>query len=226
MRNTSIIAAVSAITAISAAAGAAVIATNPQDFGSSFGTGFYSEGEPGYFYEQQVAENFTVATASDITGVEWAGASEYFEYADYTNITGFRVQIFADAGGVPGAVVFNEVFSTASTSPTAQGTNFFGATVYAQSVTFASPVTNVAPGTYWVSIGGVVTDPFGDSWVWADGTNDDGVAYTNTPNAGGWTAYSDGASSGAFTIVGTPVPAPASVALSALAGVIAYRRRR
>ncbi|HLO41288.1 MAG TPA: hypothetical protein VK176_09715 [Phycisphaerales bacterium] len=224
MRNRSIIAAASTIAAFSAFAGASVVASNPQNFGAEFGTGFYSDGEPGYFYEQQVAENFTVSSATNITGVEWAGASEYFDYADYTNFTGFRVQIFADAGGVPGAAVFNQVFSTAATAPAAQGTNFFGATVYAQAVSFAA--VSVAAGNYWVSIGAVVVNPFGDAWVWADGTNDDGVAYSTTPNSGGWAAYNDGATSGAFSIIGTPVPAPASVALSALAGIIAFRRRR
>lgn len=206
-------------------ANADTLAANPQDFGANFGLGFYSDGAPGYFYSQQVAENFSLGSASTITGVNFAGSSEFFLFPDYTNIVGFNIQILADAGGVPGAVVYSEVIATGATSPALQGVNALGGNVYASTATFSSGV-NVGAGNYWVSIGGILADGSGDAWVWADGTNDDGVAYTLNPNGGGWTAYNDGATSGTFEIVGTAVPAPSAMALVGLSALAAGRRRR
>jgi hypothetical protein len=33
--------------------------------------------------------------------VNFAGASEFFLFPDYTNMTGFNIQVMADAGGLP-----------------------------------------------------------------------------------------------------------------------------
>lgn len=213
-----------AVLAGAAAANAAVLSSNPQDFGANFGLGFYSDGAPGYFYSQQIAENFSLSVASNITGVNFSGASEFFSFPDYTNITGFNVQILADAGGVPGEVIYSEVVTSAGSA--LQGVNALGSNVYKTSATFSSPINNLAAGNYWVSIGGILANGFGDAWVWADGTVDDGIAYTFNPNGGGWTAYNDGSTSGTFEIVGTEVPAPAGLGLLGLAGIAAGRRRR
>ncbi len=217
-----------AIVALAAAAGMAnadTLAANPQDFGANFGLGFFSDGDAGYWYSQQVAENFSIGAASNVTGVNFAGASEFFEFGDYTNMTGFNIQIMADAGGLPGAVIYSEVIATGATSPTLQGVNVLGSNVYGQSATFASSVA-LGAGNYWVSIGAVLASGAGDAWVWADGTNDDGIAFTTTPNAGGWAPYADGATSGTFEIIGTVVPAPSSMALLGLGALAAGRRRR
>ncbi|MCC6428743.1 MAG: PEP-CTERM sorting domain-containing protein [Phycisphaerales bacterium] len=214
------------VVAGAATANAAVLDSNPQDFGANFGFGFYSDGDPGYFYSQQMAENFTLSSASNITGANWAGASEFFLFPDYTNMYGFQVMIMADSGGAPGAVLYAEDFATAATSPTLQGQNGLGSNVYAQSATFSSALNNVPAGNYWISIGGLLTSPGDDAWVWADGTNDDGLAYSLTPDSGGWTVFNDGATSGTFEVVGTVVPAPGSLALLGLGALAAGRRRR
>jgi hypothetical protein len=122
-------------------------------------------------------------------------------------------------------VIYSEVIATAATSPTLQGTNALGSNVYGQSATFSSSF-NLGAGNYWVSIGAILASGGDDAWVWADGTNDDGIAFTSTPNGGGWAPFADGLTSGTFEIIGTPVPAPSAMALMGLGALAAGRRRR
>ncbi|HRJ51109.1 MAG: PEP-CTERM sorting domain-containing protein [Phycisphaeraceae bacterium] len=211
-----------AVLAGAATANAAVLAANPQDFGPDFGLGYYSDGNPGYFYSQQIAENFSLGSASVVTGVNFAGASEFYLFPDYTNMSGWRIQIFSDAGGIPGAVLHNEVVPKANTNPVLQGVSVTGSNVYGQSVTLNSAV-NLGAGNYWLSIGGVLISGGDDAWVWANGTVADGIAYTFSPNAGGWVPFQSNFS-GTFEIIG--VPAPASLALVGMGALVVGRRRR
>lgn len=207
-----------------ASANAMILAANPQDFGGNFGFGYYSDGAPGYFYGQQIAENFSLGSASIVTGVNFAGASEYYLFPDYSNMFAFHIQILSDVGGAPGAVLYNEVIPTGATSPVLQGVNGLGSNVYGQSATLNSAL-GLPAGNYWLSIGAMLSSPGDDAWVWANGTIDDGLAYTFSPNGGGWIPLGPGGGiSGTFEIVG--VPAPASLALVGMGALVAGRRRR
>lgn len=202
-----------------------------QPIGAVDAGGFYSDAVPGQFYSQRIADNFTTPAGGVdwlLTGVRWWGSSEFFLFPNYTNMDAFVVEIYADAGGVPGLSLTGPlVYSTAATNPTPIGVSFNGATVYEQDVNF--PALQVPPNTnLWISIGADVFSPFDDAWVWTLAGSGDNVIAADF-FSGGYTAF-QGFGDVSFEIAGQRVPEPGSIALCSIGalalGYVALRRNR
>lgn len=223
MRTASIIVLISACTGLAQADTTLYSQPNNQPTNASF----FSDGVSGQFFSQRMADNFTLSSGGSVTGVKWWGASQNYQYADLTNMTGFVVQVLADDGfGSPDGlnVLYSQTFTKAQTSPTATGfTAFGGGTQYQFQATLSSPLTLSAGTQYWVSIGAVLSNPFADAWVWNHSSVGDGKNASNYFNNASYYVYSSGDM--AFELVGN-VPAPSALALIGLGGLAAGRRRR
>lgn len=187
------------------------------------GNGFFSDAVPGQFYDQLIGDGFALTGATPVSGVTFWGFSEFFDLGDYTNISSFTVVLYANNAGLPGAPIVSETFATGSTNPTAIGLAPNGAILYRQEITF-SGVQNLSAGSYFVSIGATISDPFGDAWAWQSslsGFGDSIVA--QLPVGAPWGAFS-GFGDMAFEINAVPTPGAASLVL--VAGLTGLRRRR
>lgn len=138
-------------------------------------------------------DDFTITTASYLTGFEWVGG--YFNGA-ISPISAFTVALYADNGGVPGALFAFGSFGGNEA--------VIADPIYSYSASFADFL--VGPGTYWVSF--VPDIGFPPQWGWA-------TSATGTNNA-----YQDFFGVGApinvnlaFTVLGRAVPEPASWAM-------------
>jgi hypothetical protein len=170
------------------------------------------------FYAQSVAGDFTLGAASNVSSISWVGASEFFQFADLTNMPSFEINIY-DAS-------FNNVFSTtvatSSLGQTILGPSFNGANEY--ELTYTGSV-NLGAGSYWLNVGAVMTDPSADAFAWSFGGSATGdLAGDFGTNGTGWTPFS-GLQEVAFRLEGSAVPEPATMAVLGL-GVAALARRR
>jgi hypothetical protein len=175
--------------------------------------GYYSDAIPGQFYSQKMFDNFTVGGAGvvGLTTVEWWGSSEFFSFPDYTNMDSFTVEIYADAGGVPGALLHSETVATAGTSPVVVGTSFSGADVYHQYLDLSATVPASTGDAMWLSIGATLFDGFGDAWVWASATGD-GVLGADFYDGFGPQVFTGIEPNVGFVVHGV-VPEPSTIAL-------------
>ncbi len=182
---------------------------------------FFSVGGPNQFFTQRMADNFTLSSAATVTSVRWFGASQNFAFPDLTNFTGFDVQIYGDLGGVPDAnnVLYGSSPTLAGLTITPTGfNNIGGGTQYQFDLNVGS--LNLGAGTYWLSVGGLLVNNFGDTFVWSRSTQGDSAnASFFYPNSG-WIAF--GGNDLAFEII----PAPSALALSGVAALGASLRRR
>lgn len=192
----------------------------------STSAGLFSDAVAGQFFNQRMADNFTLGAGGSVTGVRWYGGSQWFQFPDLTNMSGFTVQIMADdAGSADGTqVIYSESFSKAATNPTLNGNLMnFGHGQYTFEVALSSAV-NLSAGTqYWVSIGATLVNPFADGWVWSKSTQGDGTNASNFFNGPNYFNFQSGDM--AFDILGV-VPAPSSLGVLAMGGLFAGRRRR
>lgn len=145
-------------------------------------------------------------------------------------MSGFKVEILADAGGAPGASIYTENFATAATSPSVVGTSISGGNLYFHSSTFANPV-NLAAGNYWVSIAAFLIQGADDAFAWSFANAADGndIIAADFYDANGWQVF-NGFGDVAFQIRAADVviPEPSSLAVLAvfgLAGMFVRRRR-
>lgn len=163
-----------------------------------------------------VYDNFTLGTASQVTGVTFVGG--YFNPGNAGNITNFTLKVYADSAGQPGAAVY-------TTSIAGNGGESGCASVGGFPVCSYSVATNfvAAAGTnYWLSVVPDMTFP--PQWGWASGTGGDGGSYQDFLGNRGKLGTDF-----AFTLTGTAgVPEPSAWAMM-LAGFgmigLAMRRR-
>lgn len=167
---------------------------------------------------QQVADDFVLATTTSLDSFTWFG--RYFANIVVADPVDFSIRIFSDAGGQPAAVPLHTVGVSVNASPT--GLDFGGIPWFSYSSPLALILT---AGTYWIS---VVEDDAstptsgGSQWMWGDSTA--GLRATRMGDAGPWTPGFD--LNHAFTLEGSPVPEPSTLALSVLGilGLLRYRR--
>ncbi len=186
--------------------------------------GYFSDGVPGQFYSQRVADDFSLGAATTITGVSFWGGSEFFIFPDLSNFSDFVVEVFADNAGAVGASVYSETFTTANTNPVFDGFGIAGQDIYYHTVNFSAPVA-VGAGGYWLSVGSINISPGDDAYAWniAAAVANDQIA-ADFFDGNGFQVFT-GTGDVAFQIHAVPEPGTASLVGLAVAGLFVRRRR-
>ncbi|MCC6425884.1 MAG: PEP-CTERM sorting domain-containing protein [Phycisphaerales bacterium] len=160
---------------------------------------------------------FTAGAATwNVTDIHFVGA--YFNPPQQGLITGFTVNIYGDAGNAPGALASSTFVPAGSFSETFVGMDPFGSPNYLYDMNLTPTIVT---GDAWVSI--VPDVGFPPQWGWSTGVD------ANPAHAGYQTFFGSTSrlpESLNLEITGDVVPAPASLGLVGLAGLIAGRRRR
>ncbi|MFO0835148.1 MAG: PEP-CTERM sorting domain-containing protein [Phycisphaerales bacterium] len=176
----------------------------------NYSNGFFSDSAGNYPW-QRIAENFTLGAGTSIGQVGAWGV--YFP--NNTMIDNFTVNFYADAGNNPG-VLLHSVAGSASSIDT--GVDAFGCDVYESTITLNSAFNAAAGTQYWVSI--VNSTGLGSDWAWITASADSVGRWTPDYGASWLDLGSD------LSLRLYEVPAPSSLALLGLGGLIAGRRRR
>lgn len=177
-------------------------------------TNAYFSDTGGDFSNQQMAENFMLASSNTVGQIGVWGV--YFP----NNIPSdnFSINIYADNGGnVPGSLLHSE---NVAASRVDTGNDAFGCDVYQYNFVLASPFAATGGVQYWISVVNHAGSP-NNNWGWMTANADAIGAYT-LDSAGSWNQLGESLS----LHLETPVPAPASMAFAGLVGIGALRRRR
>lgn len=174
--------------------------------------GYFSDSS-GNFSWQRMAENFTLGTSSSVGAV---GAWGIY-YTNNIKSDNFTVYIYADGGNLPGTLLYSGAAASANSVDT--GVDAFGCRVYESTVTLATPFNATAGTQYWVSLDN--RTGLGSDWAWITTSAFDGIGAYTLDQGGSWNGLGDSESLRLYD-----VPAPSSLALLGLGGLIAGRRRR
>lgn len=211
-----------AVVAMGVPASADILYSQPNDQPGR--ASLFSDGVPGQFFSQRMADNFTAPASATMTGLRWWGGSQNFQFRDLTNMTAFVVRIYKDGGGAPDAELFAQTFTKAATSPVATGQLLSGQGFqYEQTVELGVPVELTGGASYWVSVGAVLDQPAGDAWVWNHSSVGDGVNASDFFTGGQYVTFTSGDL--AFEVIGV-VPGPSSLVGFTAAAAAGIRRRR
>ena len=126
--------------------------------------GFFSDGVPGQFWSQRIADNFTLGSNYTVDGIRWWGNSENYTTPDLGNFKNFVIEFYQDAGGIPGASIGQVVVGTGNTNATPTGgQNSFGGIEYLMETSLNLPLLGGVP--YWVSFVSANNDPSSPAFV-------------------------------------------------------------
>lgn len=186
--------------------------------------GIFADGVPGQFYDQRIADDFTLAVGSTVNGVCWQGGSEFFVSPDILpNIDSFTLGFYSDAGGAPGADLNGGLMFIPLSSITvnAFGQDPNGAIAYDFCVKLEP--FNLPAGRFWFTTGANLIDGGAtDAFVWYNTSpvvND--LVAAQLPVDAAYQTFS-GFGDMAFQI---QAPEPATIGLLGL-GVVGLLRRR
>lgn len=157
---------------------------------------------------QQIADNFSLLSATAASGIQWYGS--YYSSIAPANIT-FQIRFFADAAGKPGSLLDQQ--SVAVTGVPTGFANEDGDRILAyQAALTPLPLAGGTP--YWVSI--LENDPATTTiWAWTFSQDGDGTVGYRTSEAGSWLTVPPSANRHrgmAFTLTDTDAPRPPAVA--------------
>jgi hypothetical protein len=170
------------------------------------GNAFSSQNDTtgGFGLYAQVYDNFSVGSDSVMTDVHFTG--EFFNPPDHGDITAFTVQIYSDAAGQPGSLLYSA--SVNGNGGEAFLGTFGGFPTYTYDIEGLN--FNLSAGTtYWLSVYPDLGFP--PQWGWSSGTGGDGISYQDF-----FGARSLLANDMAFDITGhsqTTTPEPSSMML-------------
>lgn len=155
--------------------------------------GEFSDGTPPavQFYDQRMADDFTLGAAASIVQVQWWGGAENFgpEPNILLNTASFVISFYDQANPVE-PPIYTETIPLASITATLTGnTNVFGGLEYHFSANLATPVAIPAGVAHSIHIGAVLIAPGGNAFMWHF---DDGSAGNNSHSADGLTDVHDG----------------------------------
>ena len=192
---------------IAGVAQAAVVFEQLPDYGNAY----FSDAGGNYPF-QAIADNFGLSSNTAIGSVGVWGVY----YPNNILADNFTVKIYADAFGAPGTLLYSG--APTSTNSVDTGVDAFGVDVYETTMTLAAPFNAAASTQYWLSV--VNSTGLGSDWGWVTATADSAGAYT-LDSGGSWSALGTSSSMRLYE-----VPAPSSLALLGLGGLIARRLRR
>lgn len=135
------------------------------------GNGYFSDGNQGVqFYDNRIADNFTLTSATSITQVQWWGGSEnFFGPPDILpQINSFVISFYNNVGGFPvEPPIYTETIPIANITATLTGeTNVVGGLEYLFVADLAAPVPIPAGTPHSLHIGAILVFPDDDAFVW------------------------------------------------------------
>ncbi len=203
-------------------------ATDPEIFNNGVvgNTLLSSQNDTVYPFDSQVADDFMLGSAMDITGITWSGG--YFQAASpiTPNTSAFNVFIYADNGsgtapaGGPGTELASFIipFGSIAVTPTLVDQ-------YDYSVDLGGSFSAAAGTTYWLAIQSENTFP--PQWGWGGDNTSGGNAVAGFPLLAVpyWSPTPTAPTEMVFGLNGV-VPAPGTAAaLLGMAGFASRRRR-
>jgi len=194
---------------------------------TQYGNLLAAQDDPVSGLDPQEADDFYFDVASTILDIHWVGGY----WNGYAGATfDWRVEIWPDAGGMPGAFangpLWSESYSAAEVNETYvydNGSSYF----FEYSVDVHDPFLANAGETYWLSVIGVGAFPPQSGWSTSENGNGQQVYFKST-----YFGYPDWVAGNvvfgveyetAFRLTG--VPTPGALALLGLAGLVSRRRR-
>lgn len=189
---------------------------------------FFSDGIEGQFFNQTMADNFTLGSSATADQLRWWGGSQNFQFADLTNMSDYVVNIYtSDLSGAAdlGNVVYSDTVSAADArlDISATGASLFGGgDEFVYTLDMTSAVSLDAGTQYWISIGAILVDGGADAWVWSGSSQGDLVNATNFYDGFGFTVFDPTFNDLAFAVI--PSPSTALMGLGTL-GLMSRRRR-
>lgn len=210
-----------AVAALAPLASASLAAGLPvyQGPGANATEGWYAVGSPYLGFQARAADDFTIS-GGPITRIGWWGRNVLSTVSDLSNLAAMNIVIYGSGDKVPDSsrIFYEHTFDLAALTITATGkSSNQGNKQYKLEAAIDSLV--LGPGTYWLSIGGILKTPTPDTFMWSfsDQGNNQAASFIYPQQQ--WFSLSHDA---AFEII----PGPGGVAMLGMSGLLGARRRR